>query len=885
MMAAYGGRDFYYELSKSQDEEEEEEPNFLEQPPGRYYCLICHSVMRDPHIVMCCCKKMCGACIERVQHSGQPCPNCRKPDFVMYPERDLNSEILDLKVRCTHHTNGCEWVGELRDLKKHTDPEKGGCGFVQVKCPYGCPMAYLRHESDNHESVCTNLPPELQMRTMRATNQFKEELQVTLDQFQELYKSESKRVRELTDQLETMKENRKKEEQEMKHQFEAEKKQLLDECRSDYQQQIKLLTESLREEFTQEMSKMKKKSEEENQQQMVSLKQCFEKEEKERLEAAKRQLAELKEYYQKELKKNENESKQQRETPQYTETSIEESKVFTGLSKDVLLLMPKVNEGHFKMLQFFPEEGKVVVLAASAEEQEKCIQQFQETYQDIIKYRQLKSGDLEVPLSFPVEETFGLLDEFNDKYNQCHFSCDEKAGVIRIVSMSSRQFDQAKKLISDRLVGKKEKKEAKGGGEGGKGATGKLSTKMGSSEVYEISKGRTLMVKRGDIVSEDATILVNAANTRLDHAAGLAGALNKASGGELQRLSHDYIRSYGKVSVGGAALTKAGGGKLKCKWVIHAVGPIAHEQKSETMCSELIFTAISNSLIEAQKKNAASIVFPALSTGIYSVKNSQAANAIFQAILKFYYTSKNVLKDIRIVILDEETYTVFAQHLLSLKATGSDDASVQSHGATFNKSNSLPDGYDTSSSQGHTQPFPYSNVAAAGRGSALPFSGPALGTGAFGRGTSTTSTSATAPPPVVVIVQPTGQTHSQPHNVLSTNNAYTTTSSTDGILKPATFNYGVVGGGSSGGGGGAGGNEMGRGRGQWHGQQQSALNGAVTAQLLTPAEVTDLMLKELSRSSSHDESYSTPPTGSPSSITPPTNEEGATPGDDKGIAW
>ena len=514
--------------SESQlQDEEEEEPTFLEQPQPRYYCLICHSVMRDPHIVMCCCKKMCGGCIERVHHSGQPCPNCRKPDFVMYPERDLNSEILDLKVRCTHHTNGCEWVGELRDLKKHTDPEKGSCGFIPVKCPYGCPVAYLRHESDNHESVCTNLPPELQIkRTMRATDQFKEELQVTLDQFQELYKSESKRVRELTDQLETMKENHKKEEQKMKHQFEAEKKQLLDECRTEYQQQIKLQTESLREEFTQEMNKMKKKSEEnqrqmkkseeeylqqmkkneeEHQQQMVSLKQHFEKEEKERSEAAKKQLAELKEYYQKELKKNENENKQQRETPQHTETNIEESKVFTGLSKDVLLLISKVNEDRFKMMQFFPEEGKVVVLATSEEEQEKCIQQFQEMYQDIIKNRQLKTGDLEVPASFPMEKMFSLLDEFNDKYNQCHFSCDEKARVIRIVSMSSRQFDQAKRLMADRLhtVGEErnsktsKKKGGKGGDKGGKGAFEIILTKNGSSGGGSSAGGGSVSAVRG----------------------------------------------------------------------------------------------------------------------------------------------------------------------------------------------------------------------------------------------------------------------------------------------------------------------------------------------------------------------------------------------------
>ena len=348
--------------------------------------------------------------------------------------------------------------------------------------------------------------------------------------------------------------------------------------------------------------------------------------------------------------------------------SPEESKVFTGLSKDVLLLMSKASEGRFKMMKFFPEEGKVVVLATSEEEQEKCISQFQETYQDIIKNRYLKSGNLEIPANLPVEEMFSLSDEFNDKYNQCHFSCDEKARVIRIVSMSSRQFDQAKRLISDRLTGEK------GGGTAGKGAARKIPTKMGSSEVLVISEGRKLTVKRGNIVDEDVDAIVNAANERLDHGLGVAGALNKASGGVLQAVSNDYIKAYGKVPVGGAALTKAGGGKLRCKRVIHAVGPIASQCKSDMMCSALIFKAIASSLIEAQKIKVATVAFPALSTGIYAVNRHLAADAIFEAMLKFHYTSNDVLKDIRIVILDEETYTIFTQHLLAIKAKGSSAA-------------------------------------------------------------------------------------------------------------------------------------------------------------------------------------------------------------------
>ena len=356
--------------------------------------------------------------------------------------------------------------------------------------------------------------------------------------------------------------------------------------------------------------------------------------------------------------------------------STEESKVFTGLSKDVLLLMSRVSKDRFKMMQFFPEEGKVVVLATSEEESEKCISQFQETYQGIIKNRQLKSGNLEIPASFHMDEMFSLLDEFNDKYNQCHFLCDEKARVIRIVSMSSRQFDQAKKLISDRLTGEKfedKNSKEKEGGKSGKGASEKISTKKGSSEVLVISKGRKLTVKRSNLVDEDVDAIVNAANGQLKHIGGVARALDKASQGELQKASDNYVRSYSEIPVGGVAVTRAGG-KLKCKRVIHAVGPIASPNTPEIVCSQLIYQAISNSLFEAQKMKAASIAFPALSTGIFSVNKSLAANAIFQAILKFHYTSNDVLKDIRIVIIDEETYTVFAQHLLAIKATGSSAA-------------------------------------------------------------------------------------------------------------------------------------------------------------------------------------------------------------------
>ena len=424
--------------------------------------------------------------------------------------------------------------------------------------------------------------------------------------------------------------------------------------------------------------------------------------------------------------------------------SAGDGKTFTGLSKDVLLLMPKVREGCSKNMKFFPEEGKVIVLASSEEEQEQCITQFQNTYQDIIKNRQLKSGSLEIPPSFQMENMFALLEEFDGKYSQCHFSCDEKARVVKIISMSSRQFDQAKKLITDRLAGEKweektgKKKEEKGGGGGGKpgkGAMGfKISTKTGSSEALSINKGRKLTVKRSNIVEEDVDVIVNAANSRLDHGAGVAGALNKASRGDLQRASDTYVRNYGQIPVGGAAVTSAGG-KLKCKRVIHAVGPIASSKMNDLACSQLIYQAITNSLIEGEKMKAASISFPALSTGIYAVNKSLAADAIFQAILKYHYTNNSILKDIRIVILDEDTYSVFAQHLLAIKSNPiHTETSFQSPGADTHGNASQS---NSSSSHGSHTPGPAAwsenSPAATTGGKSKTWSGP-TGSGATGTG-------------------------------------------------------------------------------------------------------------------------------------------------------
>ena len=174
--------------------------------------------------------------------------------------------------------------------------------------------------------------------------------------------------------------------------------------------------------------------------------------------------------------------------------------------------------------------------------------------------------------------------------------------------------------------------------------------------------GRTVTVKKGDMIKESADVIVNAADSHLQHSGGLAGALDTASNGELQKLCDLYCMSLGPVPTGKAVVTAAGG-KLKCKHVIHAVGPRAYECKDNAQCQKFIFDAITNSLEQACKLKAESIVFPALSTGLYAVKPDISAHAMFHAITSFSYKNAKCLKDIRIVLFDKPTYACFANEL------------------------------------------------------------------------------------------------------------------------------------------------------------------------------------------------------------------------------
>ncbi len=174
-----------------------------------------------------------------------------------------------------------------------------------------------------------------------------------------------------------------------------------------------------------------------------------------------------------------------------------------------------------------------------------------------------------------------------------------------------------------------------------------------------IVKKSTVQVALCDITKEAVDIIVNAANSNLKHGGGVAWAIVRAGGYVIQRESDEYVRKHGPVPTGEVAVTTAG--KLKAKYVIHAVGPIWRGRGDE---DSLLYNAVFNTLKKASELRARSIAMPAISTGIYGFPKDRAARIFARAIGDFLRLQEDTsIELIRICHIDEESGRIFAENM------------------------------------------------------------------------------------------------------------------------------------------------------------------------------------------------------------------------------
>ncbi|XP_016307061.1 TNF receptor-associated factor 4-like [Sinocyclocheilus anshuiensis] len=122
---------------------------FLERPRRRFYCPLCEKPMRDPVQMSTCGHRFCDTCLQEYLSEGVfKCPEDHLPlDYAkIFPDVELEQQILSLPIRCIHSEEGCRWTAQNKLLQAHLSV----CEFNVVSCPNRCTVKLLRRELPEH---------------------------------------------------------------------------------------------------------------------------------------------------------------------------------------------------------------------------------------------------------------------------------------------------------------------------------------------------------------------------------------------------------------------------------------------------------------------------------------------------------------------------------------------------------------------------------------------------------------------------------------------------------------------------------------------------------------------------------------------------------------
>ncbi len=135
------------------------------------------------------------------------------------------------------------------------------------------------------------------------------------------------------------------------------------------------------------------------------------------------------------------------------------------------------------------------------------------------------------------------------------------------------------------------------------------------------------------------------------------GAIHRAGGPSVMS---ELRTKYRGCPTGSAVIT--GGGNLKAKYVIHAVGP---RYSGSPRDPDLLLGAYRKSLELCTQNNISSITFPSISTGIYGYPVEEASRIALKTVMD-YLKDHPEIKLVRFILFDSKTFDVYKESLKAI---------------------------------------------------------------------------------------------------------------------------------------------------------------------------------------------------------------------------
>jgi len=168
---------------------------------------------------------------------------------------------------------------------------------------------------------------------------------------------------------------------------------------------------------------------------------------------------------------------------------------------------------------------------------------------------------------------------------------------------------------------------------------------------------------RADITTLQVDCIVNAANPSLLGGGGVDGAIHKAAGRGLAMECEAIpeVEPGVRCPTGEVRITSAH--LLKCKNVIHAVGPVWDDQ-NPLGCDHLLAACYRNIIRSASLRSLRTVAIPCISTGAYGYSTPRAAQ-IAVSTVKFNTSVVPGIEKVTFVCFDEFSLVSYQQMLRS----------------------------------------------------------------------------------------------------------------------------------------------------------------------------------------------------------------------------
>lgn len=179
-----------------------------------------------------------------------------------------------------------------------------------------------------------------------------------------------------------------------------------------------------------------------------------------------------------------------------------------------------------------------------------------------------------------------------------------KAGRVKVTARARRKFDAAGTASDDQPLSQSSSTTSP-----------HSSLVSGVPLDFVTNSGIKVSVYKTDITKLPVDAVVNAANEQLNHGGGVAAAISRAAGYDLEDEGRAFVTEKGPLKVTDVVATT--GGNMPCKKVLHAVGPRWVDYTDKGQCRQFLKDTVFNCLQKASNMGYATIALPSISAGDY----------------------------------------------------------------------------------------------------------------------------------------------------------------------------------------------------------------------------------------------------------------------------